>query len=66
MKVQMRNPFTGEKVTREMDVTIEQVLEHERGGLVQDVFPHLDADDREFLITGLSPKQWEARTKERE
>jgi hypothetical protein len=30
------------------------------GTLVQDVFPHFDADQREFLITGILPEEWDA------
>ena len=27
-------------------------------GLVQDVFPELTADQREFLLTGITPEEW--------
>tara|TARA_R110000744_G_scaffold6800_1_gene23528 strand:- start:425 stop:670 length:246 start_codon:yes stop_codon:yes gene_type:complete len=27
--------------------------------LIQNLLPELDADDREFLITGISPKSWD-------
>jgi len=27
--------------------------------LVQEFFPNLSADDREFLLTGITPKEWE-------
>ena len=30
------------------------------GALVQDVFPHLTADQREFLMTGIMPDEWDA------
>jgi len=26
--------------------------------LVQDAFPHFDADQREFLISGITPDEW--------
>lgn len=32
---------------------------HESDALVQDVFPHFDADQREFLISGATPQEWE-------
>ena len=28
--------------------------------LVQDAFPQLDADQREFLISGSTPEEWDA------
>lgn len=27
-------------------------------GLVQDVFPELSADEREFLLSGITPEEW--------
>ena len=37
-------------------------LEHwvDTGTLVQDAFPHFDDDQREFLITGILPEEWDA------
>jgi hypothetical protein len=29
------------------------------GMLIQDAFPMLDADQREFIKTGITPKEWE-------
>jgi hypothetical protein len=29
------------------------------GSLMQDAFPFLSADEREFLISGITPKEWE-------
>ena len=28
-------------------------------GLIQNLLPELDGEDREFLITGISPKSWD-------
>jgi hypothetical protein len=30
------------------------------GGLIQQCFPYLDADDREILMTGLDKQDWDA------
>lgn len=30
------------------------------GALIQDAFPMLDADQREFLLTGITPDEWDA------
>lgn len=27
--------------------------------LIQNTFPHLSADDREFLISGITPEEWD-------
>lgn len=31
-----------------------------RGKLIQDEFPNMSADDREFLMTGITPTEWAA------
>lgn len=38
-------------------VHIKALWDHKRGALVQDAFPELSATDREFLITGLNPRE---------
>lgn len=43
----------------ELDVTPEQVAKWEAGMLVQEAFPNLSADEREFLITGLLPGEYD-------
>jgi len=35
-----------------------------RGALVQDAFPSLSDDDREFLMTGVTRDEWEAAFKD--
>lgn len=30
------------------------------GELIQNVFPHLNADQREFLMTGITPDEWDS------
>jgi hypothetical protein len=55
--------YTGEMHTREIDITPEQYAEftltRKSKRNVQDVFPHLSLDDREFLITGITPDEWD-------
>ena len=29
-------------------------------GLIQDVFPELSADEREYILTGISPEEWDS------
>ena len=43
-----------------MDLPVRQGhIEHWLGGaLIQDAMPHLDADQREFLMTGITPAEW--------
>lgn len=40
-------------------VAIADVAAYYAGTYIQDAFPYLSADDREFLMTGLSREAWE-------
>lgn len=52
--------LSGKEHTREINITVEQLAEWMRGSvLIQDAFPHLSADDREFILTGATPEEWE-------
>ena len=53
MQITRTNPFNGNVNTRELDITPEQVEAYEAGALLQDAFPNLSADDREFYKTGI-------------
>lgn len=45
---------------RQVSVTVkaEELNAYRRGALLQDAFRSLDADDREFLLTGVSKDGW--------
>lgn len=51
--------LTGKQNQMVLPVTQEQISRWEGGELVQDVFPDLDENQREFLITGITPDEWE-------
>ena len=54
MLITRTNPFTGKDNTRDLDVTEAQMIAYYEGGvLLQDAFPNLSADDREFIKTGI-------------
>ena len=59
MLISKQNLITGEINTMDLPVTLEQVKLYEDGALVQPAFPHLDADQREFLISGILPGDFE-------
>lgn len=59
MLVKMRSPFTQQENTMEIDITPTQLAEWRGGsGLIQDEFPNLSAEQREFLISGITPEDW--------
>jgi hypothetical protein len=59
MKITRKSPLTGITRTKEIDVTIAQILAWEEGELIQDAMPHLSADDREFVKTGITGEEWD-------
>jgi len=48
-------------VTRTIDlpVTPEQIADWEQGSLAQNVFTNLDAEQREFIISGNTTEDWD-------
>jgi hypothetical protein len=53
------SPFSGRKVTRQLPITAEQYAAWEGGMRAQVAFPGLDADSREFIMTGIAPDEWD-------
>ncbi len=47
-------------------ITQEQLDRWEAGDLIQDVVPYLSPDEREFIMTGLTPREWEMLFRESE
>lgn len=46
-------------MTLDLKVTPTQLARWEAGAPAQDVFTFLDADEREFIMTGIIPGEWE-------
>lgn len=59
MKITRVDPFTQKENTLDLNVTEEQLQAWHDGALIQNVMPHLSADEREFIMTGLMPESWE-------
>lgn len=62
MIITRKSQFSGTLYTRDLDVTQEQLVAYEDGALLQDAFPNLSADDREFIKTGISALEWQQMT----
>jgi len=58
MKITRTSGLTGAINTRDLDITPAQYTQYLSGTLAQLAFPHLSADDREFLIAGITPEEW--------
>ena len=61
IKVTKKSIVSGKANTMELDITQEHLDMYEEigGRLVQDVFPNLNKGEREFLISGITPQEWE-------
>lgn len=65
MKISRISNLTGAYHTREIDITLDQyndwqnANENDDNRFVQNAFRHLSADDREFLISGIAPEEWD-------
>jgi hypothetical protein len=52
--------------TIELPITVQQVDAYVNGALLQDAFPNLSADEREFFKTGITAEEWDAMFGEQE
>lgn len=66
MLVERTSFLTGITRTLDIEVTQEQVDAWNNGMLIQNAMPHLSADDREFLLTGATPDEWDEAFKDEE
>lgn len=60
MLIKKISEYSGKTNTKELDVTQEQLNKWRMGELIQNVMPNLSADEREFLMTGITSEEWNA------
>lgn len=60
MRVRRKSQLTGK--THDMkipDLTFTQYVDYVEGdALIQEALPHLTNDEREFILTGITPEEW--------
>jgi len=54
-----RSPLTSRLSVQEIDVTPEQYYAWVQGTPIQDAMPHLTADEREFILNGMTTEDSE-------
>lgn len=59
MIITRTSTLSGHTSSMDIDVTLEQVASWEQGELVQNAMPDLSADEREFIMTGITPTEWD-------
>jgi hypothetical protein len=58
MLIERQSPFDGKWRKWEVPVTQEQLDAWQGGKLIQYAMPNLNADQREFIMTGITPEEW--------
>ena len=66
MLVSKEHMVTGKINTLDLDVTHDQLIRWRSGEHIQKVMPHLSAEEREFLISGLLPGEYDKLFKEQD
>lgn len=60
MNITRTSKISGVTRTRDLDITEAQLaVFYEGRTTLQDCFPNLSADDREFIKTGITAEEWE-------
>jgi len=60
MKITRTSRLTGKTSVMNLDITQAQLDAWVDGELVQNAMPELSAEEREFLMTGITPDEWDS------
>lgn len=58
MRITRTSPFNGKMYTMEIACTEGQLRRWQKGEHIQNVMPEIPAEHREFIMTGITPNQW--------
>ena len=58
MLIERTSMISGKTNSLELPITNAQLDRWTGGELIQNVFPDLEIDQREFLMTGITPEEW--------
>lgn len=58
MLINRRSVISGRINSRDIPCTQEQLDSWRNGTLIQDAMPNVPPEDREFLISGITPEEW--------
>ena len=64
MLITRTSSLSGNTNSMEIEVTQEQLSSWESGVLIQNAMPNLSADEREFIMTGITPEEWDSAFKQ--
>ena len=58
VEVVRKSIVSGKIHSMDLDITPEQYSAWVNGALIQEAMPNLNADEREFIKTGITPEEW--------
>lgn len=59
MQYTKKSQLTGVEHTMEIGATEEQISNWEQGMVIQRAMPNIPPEQREFLMTGITPQEWD-------
>ena len=59
MKITRTSILSKKTRTLDIDVTVDQMKLYQNGAHIQNAMPHLTDDEREFIMTGITPDEWD-------
>jgi Na+-transporting NADH:ubiquinone oxidoreductase subunit NqrF len=59
MNIKRQCPITGAINELDLNISENQWTSYKAGGLAQNCFPSLTPDEREFIISGILPGEWD-------
>jgi len=59
MKITKTSILSNKTNTLDIQVSQDQITSWQNGEPIQNAMPELSSDDREFLMTGITPDEWE-------
>jgi len=58
VEIVRKSMVSGKIHSMDLDITRKQYSAWLRGTPIQEAMPHLSANEREFLMTGITPEEW--------
>ncbi len=58
MEITRISPVSGKRNIRSIPVTRGQYSNWQNGKPIQDAMPNVSREDREFILTGITPEEW--------
>ena len=58
-KFERISPLTGKRNVMVLEVKTAELLRYALGGKIQECFPDLTPDEREFILTGYTKEDWD-------